>query len=168
MKTAGPAIDANDVGRIDAALLSNDQHVDNLDVGEAAPRHVAAHPDDLTAAARLGASARGLEHYATCRLERAEAQAVLVMALPTQHGPEPTTGPVNGFLLSSPDAPTIYISGDNASVDVVREIATRVGQIDIAILFVGAANLPWLFDGAELTLDNAAALEATHVLDQRS
>ncbi|MGO9976013.1 MAG: MBL fold metallo-hydrolase [Solirubrobacteraceae bacterium] len=171
MKTAGPAIDATDIRRIDAALLSHDQHIDNLDIS--GRQLLATLPITLTtptAAARLDPGAKGLEHYATCTVQRAETPAVVVTALPARHGPggsDPITGPVNGFLLSSANAPTIYISGDNASVEVIREIATRVGQVDIAILFVGAARLPWLFDGAELTLDNAAALQATHVLDPK-
>ncbi|MGO9956257.1 MAG: MBL fold metallo-hydrolase [Solirubrobacteraceae bacterium] len=171
MKTAGPAIEADDIGRIDAALLSHDQHVDNLDVsGRQLLGTLPITLTTMTAAARLGVGAKGLDHYATCTVQPAKSQAVVVTALPAPHGPEgsdPITGPVNGFLLSSADAPTIYISGDNASVDVVREIATRVGQVDIAILFVGAAKLPWLFDVAELTLNNATALQATQVLDPK-
>jgi len=33
---------------------------------------------------------------------------------------------------------TIYVSGDNASLDVVRQIKARVGAVDVAVLFAGA------------------------------
>ena len=36
----------------------------------------------------------------------------------------------------------MYVSGDNASLDVVRAIAERVGAVDVAILFAGAVQLP--------------------------
>jgi L-ascorbate metabolism protein UlaG (beta-lactamase superfamily) len=169
MKTAGPAIAAEQIPAIDAGLLSHDPHLDNLDVaGRAFQGTLPLTLTTPTAAARLGGNARGLDHYATYRVQRAGAAPVLVTALPARHGPqgaESITGPVNGFLLSSAYAPTIYISGDNASIDVVREIAGRVEPVDVAILFVGAASLPWLFDGADLTLNNASALQAIRALD---
>lgn len=69
---------------------------------------------------------------------------VTVTALPALHGPpgsETVTGPVIGFLLAGHDLQTVYISGDNASLDVVREIAERAGPVDVAILFAGAVQL---------------------------
>jgi L-ascorbate metabolism protein UlaG (beta-lactamase superfamily) len=56
----------------------------------------------------------------------------------------------------------VYVSGDNASVDLVREIAARC-RVDIAVLFAGAARTP-LFDGAPLTLTSENAVEAAKVL----
>jgi hypothetical protein len=49
---------------------------------------------------------------------------------------------VTGFVLSGPGLPTVYLSGDNASMGVINEVADRVGQIDIAVLFAGAASVP--------------------------
>ena len=63
-----------------------------------------------------------------------------VTAVPAQHGPDGTdhiTGPVIGFVLSAPGAETVYVSGDNASLDVVRGIAERIGEggfLTIAVL----------------------------------
>jgi hypothetical protein len=37
---------------------------------------------------------------------------------------------------------TIYLSGDNASLEAVADIADRSGPIDVAVLFVGAARVP--------------------------
>jgi hypothetical protein len=46
---------------------------------------------------------------------------------------------VTGFVLSGEGLPTVYVSGDNASLDVVRTIAGRVGPVDVAVLFAGGA-----------------------------
>ena len=86
-----------------------------------------------------------------------------------QHGPEgcePVSGDVIGFVLSAADLPTVYVSGDNASLDLVRAIAERTGPVDTAVLFAGAARTG-LFDGALLTLDSAQAAEAAAILEAR-
>ena len=62
--------------------------------------------------------------------------------------------------------PTVYVSGDNASLDVVKDIASRIGKIDLALLFAGAARTS-LFDGAPLTLTGDDAAEAARVLAAR-
>ncbi|MGX1762793.1 MBL fold metallo-hydrolase, partial [Streptomyces lydicus] len=59
--------------------------------------------------------------------------------------------------------PTVYVSGDNASVGRVRQIVERFGRIDIAILFVGAANVG-LFDDVDVTLNARTAVQAAEVL----
>jgi hypothetical protein len=51
-------------------------------------------------------------------------------------------GEVTGFALSGVDIPTIYLSGGNASIDVVEEVARRCAPIDIAVLSAGAARTP--------------------------
>jgi L-ascorbate metabolism protein UlaG (beta-lactamase superfamily) len=122
-------------------------------------------------AERLGGNAVGLEPWATVELERPGGGAVTVTAVPALHGPEgsePVTGPVIGFVLAADDAPTLYVSGDNASVDVVREIARRAGPIELAILFCGGVSLPQRFDGAYLTLSADAAAQAAEVLGARA
>jgi L-ascorbate metabolism protein UlaG (beta-lactamase superfamily) len=87
------------------------------------------------------------------------------------HGPEgsePVTGPVIGFVLSADGAPTLYVSGDNASVDVVRTIAERLGPIELAVLFAGGVSIPHRFDGAYLTLSAERAAQAAGVLGARA
>ncbi|MGZ6259076.1 MAG: MBL fold metallo-hydrolase, partial [Candidatus Limnocylindrales bacterium] len=78
------------------------------------------------------------------------------------------TGPVVGFVLSADDAPTLYVSGDNASVDVVRTIAERRGPIELAVLFAGGVSIPQRFDGAYLTLSAERAAQAARVLGARA
>jgi L-ascorbate metabolism protein UlaG (beta-lactamase superfamily) len=71
---------------------------------------------------------------------------------------------VTGFVLYGPGLPTIYLSGDNASMGVVGEIADRIGDIDIAVLFAGAAIVPAKERGRPLTLTSARAAAAAEVL----
>ncbi|MET8795581.1 hypothetical protein ABZV91_03850 [Nocardia sp. NPDC004568] len=59
----------------------------------------------------------------------------------------------------------MYVSGDNASVDVVREIVERVGQVDIAIVNVGAANVG-RFGDADVTLNARTAVRAAELLGE--
>jgi hypothetical protein len=51
-------------------------------------------------------------------------------------GSDEIQGPVLGFVLSATGADRIYVSGDNASRDVVRAIVQRTGELPIAILNV--------------------------------
>jgi L-ascorbate metabolism protein UlaG (beta-lactamase superfamily) len=68
--------------------------------------------------------------------------------VPAVHGPgareevEPVSGQVVGFVLTGEDLPTLYVSGDNASLDLAKEIAERFGPVDTAILFAGAPRIP--------------------------
>jgi L-ascorbate metabolism protein UlaG (beta-lactamase superfamily) len=74
---------------------------------------------------------------------------------------------VIGFVLSAPGAERVYVSGDNASLDVVRAISERVGDIAIAVLFAGAVQLARKFDGAYLTLSSDHAADAAKILGVR-
>lgn len=163
-KTEAPGLARAAVGEIDAVLLSHDEHADNLDPeGRELLKDV---PLTLTTpggANRLGGTARGLEPW-----EQTKVGDLLVTATPALHGPvgcESVTGCVTGFLVQG-DGATVYVSGDNASLDLVREIADRVGTVDVALLFAGAARTS-LFDGAPLTLTSADAAEAARILDAR-
>jgi L-ascorbate metabolism protein UlaG (beta-lactamase superfamily) len=171
-RTTPPAVGAAELGRVDVALVSHDQHPDNLD---AAGRTLLAEiPLVLTTtdgAERLGGSAHGLAPFEHVDVGRPDGGAIRITALPAEHGPrgaEVVSGPVVGFLLSGADLPTVYVSGDNASLDVVRDIASRVGAIDVALLFAGGASVPDLFGGAPLTLTSADAVHAARALGARA
>jgi L-ascorbate metabolism protein UlaG (beta-lactamase superfamily) len=75
---------------------------------------------------------------------------------------------VIGFLLGGPGLETVYVSGDNASLDVVRSIAERAGDVDVAVLFAGAVQVPYRFDCAYLTLSSDRAAEAAKILGVRA
>jgi L-ascorbate metabolism protein UlaG (beta-lactamase superfamily) len=167
-KLTGPAIGPDDVLPVDLVLLSHDHHSDNLDDAgrEVLPRAASI----LTTAAgaeRLGGNAVGLEPDQTADIEGPDG-AVQITAVPAEHGsPEmfERNGPVLGFVLRGDGLPTIYVSGDNASVDVVREIATEHGPFDAALLFAGGAQVPELWgDEVLLTLDAERAAQAAALL----
>ena len=171
-RTTAPAIAADDVGHLDAALVSHDQHPDNLDQsGRALLTRVPVVLTTQEGAGRLGGQAHGLTSWDTFALPRPDSPPLRVTAVPAQHGPpgaEAQSGPVTGFVLTADDLPTIYISGDNASLGIVREIAERTGGIDVAVLFVGAATVTQMWDGAPLTLTSAQAATAAELLGARS
>jgi L-ascorbate metabolism protein UlaG (beta-lactamase superfamily) len=70
-------------------------------------------------------------------------------------------------MLEASDLETIYVSGDNASLDVVRSIAQRVGPIDIAVLHAGPVQRPQELDCNYLTLSSDHAAEAAKILGVR-
>jgi L-ascorbate metabolism protein UlaG (beta-lactamase superfamily) len=168
-KLAGPSKDPAAILPVDAVLLSHDQHPDNFD--EAGRAVAARAPRILTtpaAADRLRGNAVGLEPWQSAVVTNDAGATVAVTAVPAQHGPpntEDLTGPVTGFVLEAAGT-TIYVSGDNASLDLVREVAERFPAIDVAVLFGGAARTPLLGD-AYLTLTAAQLVEAAHILKAR-
>lgn len=170
LKTTPPAFDAADVGPIDAVLLSHDQHRDNLDT--AGRELLGRVPLVLTTpkgAERLGGAAVALPTWARVDLVRPDGRPLHVTGVPARHGPkgcEKLTGPVTGFVLSGEGLPTVYVSGDNASLDIVRGVADRCGPIDLALLFAGAARTK-LIPGAYLTLTSDRAAQATIILGAR-
>jgi L-ascorbate metabolism protein UlaG (beta-lactamase superfamily) len=169
VKTTGPALAAGEVGAIDVGLVSHDHHADNLDpAGRELLAEIARVFTTKAGAERLGGTVAGLDPWETATLDRPGGGSVTLTALPALHGPigsEAVTGPVIGFLLSGDGLATVYVSGDNASLDVVREIAARVGPVDVAILFAGAVQIARRFDGAYLTLSSDRAAEAALILD---
>jgi L-ascorbate metabolism protein UlaG (beta-lactamase superfamily) len=173
-KIAEPALTAAEIGRPDAVLLSHDQHADNLD--RAGRDFLATAPLTLTTpsgAARLaadGIAVRGMAPWQQTTLPRAGREPLQVTAVPARHGPEgcePVSGEVIGFVLTAPDLPTIYLSGDNAWLGAVEQVAARFGPVEVAVLFTGAARLAGVFDGALLTLDSARSAEAARLLGAR-
>ncbi len=172
VKTTGPAIEPEALPAIDVVLLSHEHHSDNLDpAGRGFLVKASRVLTTVQGAERLGSGAIGLEPWSSFDVERAGASPVKVTALPAQHGPDGTdhiTGPVIGFLLEADGQDRVYVSGDNASLDVVRAIVDRVGGADVAILFAGAVQLPHRFDGAYLTLSSDRAAEAARLLGVRA
>ena len=90
-----------------------------------------------------------------------------VTAVRADHGPPEVAalnGPVIGFVLRGDGLPTMYISGDNASVEVVREIVAAEGPFDLVVLFIGGAGVAEAWGDAKLTLTADAAVEAARAL----
>jgi L-ascorbate metabolism protein UlaG (beta-lactamase superfamily) len=161
VKTAGPAVQPSELGRVDAVLLSHHQHPDNLD--DEGRRFLDQVPLVLSTASavdELGGSTMELPLWRSVTVGD-----VQVTGVPAQHGPmgsEYLTGEVRGFVLSGPGLPRVYVSGDNASLGVVREVAENVGPIDVAVLFGGRGRSA-LMD-AYLTLGSEQLAQATTIL----
>lgn len=172
-KTAGPAVHAAQLGPVDVVLVSHDEHPDNFDTaGRAFAQTVPLVLTHPRAAHRLGPPARGLEPWETIELPGGTGHAVVVQAVPAVHGPTDgarnESGHVNcevtGFVLSGAGIPTVYLSGDNASLDAVRAIRDRVGPVDVAVLFAGAARVRTKERNRPLTLTGQRAAAAAEVL----
>ena len=146
-KLAGPAIAADDIGPIDAVLLSHDHHGDNLDhAGRALLPSAGAVVTTVSGARRLGGSALGLEPWQTTVLEAPDRPAIEITATPCRHGPPGIPfiiGDVVGFALrwAGQEHGVLWISGDTVLYDGVREVAERL-SVSTALLHVGAVRFP--------------------------
>jgi L-ascorbate metabolism protein UlaG (beta-lactamase superfamily) len=130
-KTAHPALSSEQVGSIDAVLLSHDQHADNLDhSGRAFLARAERVFTTEAGARRLGGHAEGLAAWTTKELTKPDGHRLQVTATPARHGPvgiEPLSGDVIGFVVASEDqqVPPIYITGDTVWYEGVAEVARR-------------------------------------------
>ncbi|MEU1532069.1 MBL fold metallo-hydrolase [Streptomyces fagopyri] len=149
---AGPRCSAADVeamGPLHAVLLSHGRYADSL--GVAGERLLATVPVTFTttcAANRLGGTAVGLRPWYHLTLARPDGGCLKVTATASrgggreghaggerERGPGADAGPVIGFVLTGPDVPTIYVSGDDApSLDIASEVADRFGPVEVAVL----------------------------------
>ncbi|MFI1676448.1 MBL fold metallo-hydrolase [Streptomyces sp. NPDC020607] len=173
-KTAAADGSPADLGRVDVVLLSHDEHADNLDTsGRALLADVPLTLTTPSGGERLGKAATGLADWQSVELERRDGGpgTVTVTGVPAIHGPgpreevEPITGQVVGFVLTGEGLPTVYVSGDNASLDAVTDIAERFAPVDTALLFAGAPRFPEVFDNEVIVLDSAQAARAAKILD---
>jgi len=142
-KTSGPALSADDIGRLDGILLSHDHHFDNLDhagralLGGPVPCFTTA-----AGAERLGAGARGLSAGDRILLPTPDGGEVELTATPARHGPaNGDRGPVIGFLLrQAGTGPALYLSGDTVWYDAVARLGQSF-EIPVALLNLGAAKV---------------------------
>jgi len=147
VKLAGPAIAPAELGPIDAVLLSHDEHEDNLDpAGRELLPSAGAVVTTASGAKRLGGNTRGLEPWATTRLEGTQRPTLEITATPCRHGPplsRPFVGDVVGFALGweGQENGVLWISGDTVLYGGVREVADRL-QVDTALLHLGGAGFP--------------------------
>lgn len=170
----GPAVAPDALGPLDVALVSHDQHVDNLDLsGRALLPDVPRVLTTPAGAARLAPDVPGvvgLAPWEATVLRRPDGGALRVTGVPARHGPEGAErvlGDVTGFVLDGDGLPRVYLSGDNAAPELVAEIPDRVGPVDVAIVHAGAARVPAILDGAALTLDGVGVAEVARLLRAR-
>ena len=159
-KTAGPALSAQELGRIDVALLSHDQHPDNLDrAGRALLDNVPLVLTTRSGAQRLGGTAVGLSPWDTRAINSPAGATLRVTATPARHGPagiEKIVGDVVGFVISDERQALVYVTGDTVWYAGTAEVARRF-QPNVVLLFAGAASTRGPF---HLTMDTNDAVEA--------
>lgn len=167
-KLAGPALSAEQIGGIDAVLLSHDQHSDNLDSsGKVFLTKAGLVLTTVAGARRLGDHAEGLLPWGSTELTAPDGRTLTITATPARHGPvgiEPLSGDVIGFVVTPKDADghAIYISGDTVWFDGVAEVARRF-PARIVLPFAGAAQTRGPF---HLTMDTNDTIETARAFHQ--
>jgi L-ascorbate metabolism protein UlaG (beta-lactamase superfamily) len=162
-KISGPALSVEEIGALDAVLLSHDQHLDNLDhAGRAMLGAVGVTYTTSASAARLGGNASALAPFETRILKGRNAERLFVTAAPARHGPvgiQPISGEVAGFLLGvKQPGDAIYITGDTVWYEGTAEVARRFSP-KVVMLFTGAAEPRGRF---RMTMGSNDALEAAN------
>lgn len=173
-KTSSPACTPAELGRIDAVLLSHDQHADNLDdAGRALLGRVPLTLTTPVGAGRLGGTARGIAPWESVTLTAPDGAAVRITATPARHGPagiERLAGDVTGFMIEAEDTPAVYVTGDTVYYEGVAEIARRFSP-EVILAFAGAARPRGPMDltmSANDLLDTAQAFPRALILPVHS
>ncbi|MEU8236635.1 MBL fold metallo-hydrolase [Actinoplanes missouriensis] len=138
VKVSGPALRPDQLGRIDAVLLTHDHHADNLDdAGRALLPSAPVVVTTASGARRLDpfCTSVGLDPWATTTVGALE-----ITATPARHGPPLSRGIVGdaiGFALRPAGSPSVvWITGDTVLFGGVREVASRF-TVDTAIVHLG-------------------------------
>ena len=148
VKTAGPAVPREHLGRLDAVLVSHDHHADNLD--DLGREMLVDTPVVLTTHAgrrRLGGeNIIGLSAWENTTLARQDGARLEITATPCRHGPpfsRALVGDVIGFALRRPGEvrTALWVSGDTVKFRGTDQVAARL-DIDVAIIHLGAVRFP--------------------------
>ena len=167
-KLADPSVSPEELGRVDAVLLSHDQHEDNLDAaGRAMLPSARVVVTTVSGARRLGDGARGLEPWASTSLEADGRPSIDVLATPCRHGPpgsHPIVGDVVGFALTweGQEHGALWISGDTVLSGGVRSVADRV-DVGTAVIHLGGVRFP-VTGPLRYTMTGAEAVELCSLL----
>jgi L-ascorbate metabolism protein UlaG (beta-lactamase superfamily) len=152
-KLSGPAVAPENIGPVDAVLLSHDHHGDNLDdAGRALLADVPVVVTTGAGARRLAASLpsgaatdlRGLAPWETTRLvapDGSDRPTIEVTATPCRHGPplsRPIVGDVIGFALrwEGQEHGALWVTGDTVLYPGLRTVPQRV-DVGTAVLHLG-------------------------------
>ncbi|TDN91828.1 MBL fold metallo-hydrolase [Microbacterium sp. BK668] len=146
VKTRGPALPADEVGRPDVILLSHDHHSDNLDDAGRALLPTATHVITTRSGARRLSSptTRGLRAGESMLLEGPDKEAIRIAATPARHGPSLTraiVGEVVGFTVrrASRESADLWVTGDSVLTRRLRRFARRT-RADVAIINAGGVR----------------------------
>ena len=171
-KLAGPAIAPEDIGPIDAVLLTHEHHEDNLDpVGRTLLPRAGTVVTTVSGAATLGGGARGLAPWETTTLDAAGRPPIELTATPCRHGPplsHPIVGDVVGFALrwAGQEHGAMWITGDTVLHDGVREVPRRL-DVGTAILHLGGVGFP-ITGPLRYTMTGKDAVELTGLVRPRT
>ncbi len=172
-KTSGPALAPDELGSLDAILVSHDHHEDNLDAAgrellPSAGSVVTTAPGAERLRDQLGDAVQGLAPWQTTTLEAPGKEALEVTATPCRHGPplsHPIVGDVVGFALrlAGEERQAVWISGDTVLYDDLREAARRL-DVGVALLHLGGVRFP-ISGPLRYTMNGAEAIELTGLLE---
>jgi L-ascorbate metabolism protein UlaG (beta-lactamase superfamily) len=171
-KLDDPAMTPEQLGKIDAVLLSHDQHDDNLDAaGRALLPEAGRVITTPSGAKRLGANALGLAPWSSTTLSGADGVEVKVTATPCRHGPplsRPLVGEVVGFLLEWPgqSGGALWITGDTVWFGGVAEVAERF-DVGTAIVHLGGVRFP-ISGPARYTMNAAEAVRVAREFEHET
>ena len=158
-KLNGPAFAVEQLGKVDVALVSHEQHPDNLDIaGRALLPKIPLVLSTKRSSERLGANALGLDPWESKMIETPDGATLRITATPARHGPagiEPLSGDVVGFVISKDATDLVYVTGDTVWYEGTAEIARRY-KPRVVLLFGGAAAARGPFN---LTMNTNDAVE---------
>lgn len=164
-KTSGPAISVEELGVLDAVLLSHDHHFDNLDnAGRALLPSVNTTFTTNSGAERLGGNAIGMAPFETRTFEGRNGKKLFITATPARHGPVGVdAGDVVGFVLGV-DQPgdLAYITGDTLWFEGTAEVADRFSP-KVVVMYTGAAEPRGRY---HMTMGSEDALETAHAFPE--
>ncbi len=168
-KIMAPPVPVEEIGPIDAVLLSHQQHFDNLDIsGRALLPKVGRVLTTPESAAALGGNAEGLAPGQSTVLTNDEGQEIRVTATLALHGlaeaVRKATGDVTGFMLEwEGQDGALYITGDTVWFDDIVKVGQQF-NVGTVILHMGAAKVPAAGDNA-LTMTSEEGAQLTKALD---
>lgn len=168
-KLMAPAVPAEEIGPIDAVLLSHQQHFDNLDFsGRALLPRVGRVLTTPESAAVLGGNAEGLAPGQSTILTNADGETIRVTGTLALHSPDEAVrkaiGDVTGFILEwEGQDGALFITGDTVWYDDIVEVG-RQFNIGTVILHMGAAKVSAAGDNA-LTMTSEEGARLTKALD---
>ena len=145
-KLTPPAMKPEDIGKVDAVILSHDHHEDNLDVaGRAFLSNARQVLTTIAGAKRLGGHAIGLKSWQSTSI-KSDSFDLKVTAVPARHGSLGShliVGETTGFVMEWPGQKygALYISGDSVWFNGITEI-TKHFRIGTAIVHIGKAGFP--------------------------
>jgi len=171
IKLTEPSIRMEDLGKIDAILLSHDHHEDNLDRAGRTLLPLAGKVITTSAGARrLGHNTIGLKTWQSTVIESGDIK-IKITAAPAHHGTLGShfiVGETTGFILewTGQKYGVLYISGDTVWFNGLREIGQRF-KIGTAILHIGAARFP-IMGPIRFTLNAKEAIKIFHALEPQT